>query len=306
MKSAKEYRDYLKSKGCFYTGDKLAKTLRSYLPDNVDEVYDPTCGSGNLLAVFGDDVAKYGQELDGQTAYECAKRLTNATIYDGDTLANDAFKGRKFKYILANPPFSVAWNPDKQDERFKVAPCVAPKSKADWAFILHCYHHLADNGKAVVLCFPGIAYRGNAEWWIRQWMVEKRCIERIVYFEGKYFEDTTISTIALVIDKGGNHESIIFEDKVREKEVTATIEDIINQNYDLSVNRYFKDEVKREEIDIDALNKQILDSAIKTLEKEYKLFELLDGLDGTKNKKSLVDCVEKWLSEKRQGIQRLF
>ena len=85
---------------------------------------------------------------------------------------------KKFDYIIANPPFSINWVPNKEDERFNIAPALAPQSKADYAFILHILHYLSDNGIAVVLGFPGILYRGNSEYKIRKWLVDNNYVEK--------------------------------------------------------------------------------------------------------------------------------
>lgn len=145
-KNIKNIRKEFQKHGVFYSSTALAETLKRFLPEDVKEVYDPTCGAGSLLSVFGDDVRKYGQELDPGQAQIAQEQLTNAEIVVGDTLKTPAFSGRKFEAIVANPPFSLKWEPMPEDERFKVAPAMAPKSKADFAFILHCLHYLSDTG----------------------------------------------------------------------------------------------------------------------------------------------------------------
>lgn len=110
-------------------------------------------GDGALLSVFDDNVIKYGQDINYEQVEVAKQRLTNANIVAGDTLNEPAFRNKKFDYIVANPPFSVKWEPFK-DERFEKAPALAPKSKADYAFILHILHYLSNTGKAVILEFP--------------------------------------------------------------------------------------------------------------------------------------------------------
>lgn len=195
----KSIRQDFKSKGIFYTPTELAEMIKSYLPADVKEVYDPTCGHGNLLSVFADEVQKYGQDIN-IVAVEEAKKLPNSFIELGDTLAEPKFLGKKFEAIVANPPFSIKWE-QKSDERFASAPALAPKSKADYAFILHILHYLADNGTAVVMEFPGILYRGNAEGKIRRWLVELNYIEKVIHIPGNTFVDTAIPTCILVLRK---------------------------------------------------------------------------------------------------------
>ena len=100
-------------KGIFYTPVELANYLKSFLPENVNEVYDPTCGDGGLLCVFEDDVKKYGQELNEEQLIVAQNRLVNFEGVCGDTLSNPAFKNKKFKAIIANPPFGIKWTPNK-------------------------------------------------------------------------------------------------------------------------------------------------------------------------------------------------
>ena len=168
----KTIKQDFKDKGIFYTTKELALYLKSFLPENVKEIYDPTCGNGGLLSVFSDDVEKYGQDINADQVQVAQENLKNFHGAIGDTLANPAFTDRKFKYIIANPPFSIKWE-QKSDERFENYPCLPPKSKADYAFIAHILYCLSDDGMAVVLNFPGILYRGNSEGKIRQYLIEQ-------------------------------------------------------------------------------------------------------------------------------------
>jgi len=160
--NVKSVREGFKKNGIFYTPRPLAEYMRSFLPTDIAEVYDPSCGHGSLFEVFPDAVKKYGQDINPE-AVEAAKKIPNSEIICGDTLLAPAFAGKKFRAIIANPPFSVKWSPDllKDDVRFTSAPCFAPPSKADFAFLLHILHYLSTDGMAVVLNFPGIGYRGQ-------------------------------------------------------------------------------------------------------------------------------------------------
>ena len=119
--SVKEIRKKFKEQGVFYTDKRLAKFIASFIPDGIEEVYDPTCGSGNLLSVFPDSVRKFGQEIDATQAEEARHRLVNSEIAVGDTLEAPAFMGRKFKAIVANPPFSTT-SPMMVLRRFSTSP----------------------------------------------------------------------------------------------------------------------------------------------------------------------------------------
>lgn len=209
--SVKGIRKKFKDHGVFYTDERLAKFIVSFIPDGITEVYDPTCGSGNLLSVFPDNVKKFGQEIDAGQAEEARHRLVNCEIAVGDTLEQPAFMGRKFRGIVANPPFSIKWQPPSlPDGRFSTAPVFPPPGKADYAFILHILYYLADDGVASVLNFPGVLYRGKREYTLRKWIVERNLIDSVTLVDGGYFEDTTIST-ALIVFKNGRSD----DDKIR-------------------------------------------------------------------------------------------
>lgn len=242
--SVKSIREQFKAKGVFYTDSKMAHILRSYLPEDVEDVYDPTCGSGNLLAIFADNVKKFGQELNPEQAQVARERLTNAEIASGDTLIEPRFANRKFKNIIANYPFSVKWEPDKlvEDIRFKYAPCLPPPSKADYAFILHILHYLAEDGIASVLNFPGILYRGQKEGKIREWIIRQNFIDRVEIFEGGYFEDTKVATALTVFKKNRDKTSITFADHALRKEREVEFEEIERNGFVLSPNTYLEED----------------------------------------------------------------
>lgn len=242
--SVKAIRNQFKANGVFYTDSKMSQILRSYLPEDVEEIYDPTCGSGNLLAVFADNVKKFGQELNPEQANVARERLANSEIITGDTLMNPGFKDRKFKYIIANYPFSVKWEPEKlsEDMRFKDAPCLPPPSKADYAFILHILHYLLEDGVASVLNFPGILYRGQKEGKIREWIVRNNYIDRVEIFEGGYFEDTKIATVLTVFKKNRDKTSITFADHALGKEREVEFEEIESNDFVLSPNTYIQED----------------------------------------------------------------
>lgn len=265
--SVKSIRRQFAEHGVFYTDLKLAGILRDIVSANGDvtEVYDPTCGSGNLLSVFSDEVRKYGQELNTEQADEARKRLVNCEIATGDTLANPAFMDKKFRHIVANYPFSVKWEPIP-DERWNDAPCLPPPSKADYAFLLHIIHMMADDGVAAVLGFPGILYRGQREGKIRQWIVERNLIESVTHIEGGYFEDTKIATALVVFRKGRTDDKIKFADHETGKEYIATMDEVWRNDFNLSPNNYIPAEDARIEIDPVAKEKEARAGVLKRIE----------------------------------------
>lgn len=239
-KSIKNIRKEFQKNGVFYSSLNLAEKLKAYLPTDITEVYDPTCGNGNLLAVFDDGIKKYGQELDPLQAEYAQSHLVNAEIVAGDTLKNPAFMGHKFKAIIANPPFSVKWEPFELDPRWSCLPAMPPKSKADYAFITHCLHYLSDDGKAVCLDSHGVLFRSGPEGEIRKWLIENNYIEKLVCYGPDYFEDTKIATVAIILSKNKTNTDVIFEDTVINKGRVVSKEEIIHNDYVLNFERYLK------------------------------------------------------------------
>ena len=244
-KSAKAFRKTLRDQGAFYTPEALATKMRAQLPEHVAEVYDPTCGDGGLLRIFGDDVRKYGVEIDGAEA-EKARSIPNSTIFAGDTLANDYFQNMQFDTIIANPPFGIPWTlptqqPDENkakhaSEMFDNYPTYAPANCADWAFIAHIVHKLSDNGTAVCLMGLGALYRGRAEAKIREYLVGRGVFERIELIRDAQFEDTSFPVAMLTMRKSSQDKSILFVDGEVERRVEYS--EIKENGFNLSVNRY--------------------------------------------------------------------
>ena len=278
QKSLKNIRQEFKDNGVFYTPPELAEKLKSYVDFEPETVYDPTCGAGNLLRVFHENVKKYGQELDAEQLGLID--IPNFKGYAGDTLLNDGFSGMKFDCIVANPPFSVKWNPDElaSDERFSCSPVLPPPSKADWAFMLHILHHLADDGIAVVLEFPGILYRGQKEGKVRKWFVQNNYIDRVVHVPGNTFEDTSISTCIVVLKKNRDTTDIVFEDE--EKTETVSLERIKENDYSLSVSLYIEEEIEKEEIDPAVLENEARRLFLIRLKKELDFDKMVCEMEG--------------------------
>lgn len=282
----KNIRQNFKDKGIFYTTKELALYLKSFLPEDVKEIYDPTCGNGGLLSVFGDDVEKYGQDINADQVQVAQENLKNFHGAIGDTLANPAFTGRKFKYIIANPPFSIKWE-QKSDERFEDYPCLPPKSKADYAFIAHILYCLSDDGMAVVLNFPGILYRGNSEGKIRQYLIEQNLIDTVITVDGGHFVDTKIATAVLIFKKNRTSKDIKFIHN--DKEVTIPIEQVADNAYNLSVNNYIDETPPREELDGNKINSDVRQSTLSLLESTLKMEKMLCELSGKSVKPFITD-----------------
>ena len=294
----KNIRQDFKDKGIFYTTKELALYLKSFLPEDVKEIYDPTCGNGGLLSVFGDDVEKYGQDINADQVQVAQENLKNFHSAIGDTLANPAFTDRKFKYIIANPPFSIKWE-QKSDERFENYPCLPPKSKADYAFIAHILYCLSDDGTAVVLNFPGILYRGQSESKIRQYVVEQNLIDTVIAVDGGHFVDTKIATAVLIFRKNKTTTDIKFIHN--DKEITVPVEQIAENSYNLSVSNYIDETPPREELDENKINSDVRQSTLSLLESTLKMEKMVCDLSG-KSVKPFINDLRKVIDDFEEGI----
>lgn len=273
----KSIRQDFKDKGIFYTTKELAMYLKSFFPNDVKEIYDPTCGNGGLLSVFDDEVIKYGQDINEPQVRFAQENLCNFNGVVGDTLANPAFMGKKFKYIIANPPFSIKWE-QISDERFKDLPALPPKSKADYAFLTHILYYLADDGMAVVLNFPGILYRGNSEGKIRQWFVDNNYIDTVIAIDGGYFVDTKIATAVLILKKNKQTTDVKFIHN--EKELLVRYDEIKKNNYNLTVSYYIVEEPEKEEINPSDLENKARKSFLEKLRKELDFEKMVCEMEG--------------------------
>lgn len=265
----KSIKEEFKRKGIFYTPPELAELIKSYAKQTPKNVYDPTCGDGGLLAVFDDDIVKYGQEINADQLEVAKERLVNFNGYCGDTLKDPYFLDMKFDCIVANPPFSIEWEP-KIDVRFEDSPTIPTKGKADYAFLLHIIYYLSNDGIAVTLNFPGIAYRGNREQQIRKWIVEQNYIDRVVHIPGDTFVDTKISTILIVFKKNKTTTDIIFEDKEKQKEVVVSKMEIAKNDYNLSVSNYIADEIVTQYVDPVELQQKAREQMYSRLKKDIE------------------------------------
>ena len=213
-----------KSGGEFFTPQhvsKLIAQLAMHKQTNVNKIYDPACGSGSLLLQakkhFDQHLIEegfFGQEIN-HTTYNLARMnmFLHNVNYDkfniqlGNTLEEPHFADdRPFDAIVSNPPYSVKWIGSDDptlinDERFAPAGVLAPKSKADFAFVLHALNYLSAKGRAAIVCFPGIFYRGGAEQKIRQYLVDNNYVESVISLAPNLFYGTTIAVNILVLSK---------------------------------------------------------------------------------------------------------
>jgi type I restriction system adenine methylase HsdM len=279
----KSIKEEFKSKGIYYTQTELALYIKSLIDININDVYDPTCGDGGLLSVFDDNLPKYGQEINDHQLEIANERLNNFTGICADTLKDPAFMGKQFSCIVANPPFSIQWQPPTglfKDDRFIDCPALPPKGKADYAFILHIIHLLAYDGIAIVLNFPGVLYRGNSEGIIRRWLVQRNLIEKVIRIEGKKFVDTSIETCIIIFKKNKKTTDIEFIDTEKNISKIVTLEDVAKNDYILSVNTYAFIEEKKEILNPIHLQKISRKQMIERIRKDIEIDKMVCELEG--------------------------
>jgi type I restriction-modification system DNA methylase subunit len=273
----KSIKKHFAKNGIFYTPPELAVFMAGFIDFEPKTVYDPTCGQGSLLSVFEDSVKKYGCDIEQQAIDYCNENLVNFEGYQGDTLSSSFFDGMKFDVIMGNPPFSLEWA-GYSDKQYLNNPVAMTKGRADYCFIQHILHHLADDGLAIVLSACGILYRGQREQSMRIWLVEKGFIEKIIHVEGDTFTDTKIATVCLVMRKNRTEEqqqSIEFIDKKTGKSRLVSVDEIAKNDYLLSVNSYLPDEKVAEKVDILAVEAEIARCKVKRRESEDYLDDFI-------------------------------
>ena len=224
-----------KSGGEFFTPQNVSQLiaqLAMHKQETVNKIYDPACGSGSLLLQakkhFDAHIIEegfFGQELN-HTTYNLARmnmflhniNYNKFEIKLGDTLLQPHFGNSKlFDAIVSNPPYSVKWIGSDDptlinDDRFAPAGVLAPKSKADFAFVLHALSYLSSKGRAAIVCFPGIFYRGGAEQKIRQYLVDNNYVETIISLASNLFYGTSIAVTILVLAKNKKDTNTQFID----------------------------------------------------------------------------------------------
>ena len=299
-----------KSGGEFYTPQEVSELLTKLAivgKKSVNKVYDPACGSGSLLLksakILGKENVRngfYGQEINLTTYNLCRINMFLHDIgYDKfdiaceDTLVSPQhWDDEPFEVIVSNPPYSIKWAGDDNavlinDPRYSPAGVLAPKSKADFAFIMHSLSWLATNGTASIVCFPGILYRGGAEQKIRKYLIDNNFVDCLIQLPDNLFFGTSIATCIMVLKKNKKDNNTLFIDASKEcvkvtnnnKLTDKNIDNIVKiftdrtdveyvanlvsnkeieeNDYNLSVSTYVEKEDTREKIDIVELNKEI-------------------------------------------------
>ena len=228
----------------------------------------------------------------------------NCHIVQGDTLRNPAFADKRFQAIVANPPFSIKWSPEDvndNDARFCDAPCLPPPSKADYAFLLHIFHYLAEDGTAAVLNFPGILYRGQREGKIRKWLIEQNCIDRVELIEKGHFVDTNITTALIVMRKNRTEDYITMRDGESGMEGEVPLSEVAENGYNLSPTSYLQQEKEEVVVNPRVLENKARTHALNVIEGEIKMSILVSQLEGWEFSDFLDDIqsiVSKYRDEK--------
>lgn len=299
-----------KSGGEFFTPQEVSKLLTLIGLNSrtqVNKVYDPACGSGSLLLqsakLLGEKNVRlgyFGQEINLTTYNLCRINMFLHNIpyekFDiglGDTLINPLhWDDEPFDLIVSNPPYSIRWEGDDNpvlinDERFSPAGVLAPKSKADLAFIMHSLSWLSPEGTAAIVTFPGIMYRGGVEQKIRKYLVDNNYVDAVIQMPSNLFFGTSIATCLLILRRNRSDNRVSFIDaskecvkvtnnnKLTEENIKTILgyyqnredvqyavklvdhDKIAEEGYNLSVSTYVEQEDTREKIDIKVLNKKI-------------------------------------------------
>ena len=324
-----------KSGGEFFTPQNVSKLIAQLAllgQTSVNKIYDPACGSGSLLLQakkhFDDyqiEEGFFGQE-NNPTTYNLARMnmFLHNINYDkfnialGDTLINPCFGDEKpFDAIVSNPPYSVNWIGSDDptlinDDRFAPAGVLAPKSKADFAFVLHSLSYLSAKGRAAIVCFPGIFYRGGAEQKIRKYLIDNNYVETVIALPPNLFYGTSIAVNILVlskhkpdtrtqfIDASGedffkketNNNVLtdahiarivsIFTDKEAVPHTAAMVDNqqIAENDYNLSVSSYIEAKDTREVIDIKQLNAEVAQTVVRINELRADIEGIIREIEG--------------------------
>lgn len=301
-----------KSGGEFFTPAEVSELLTrlgTVGKKSVNKVYDPACGSGSLLLkaekILGKEAVKtgfFGQEINITTYNLCRINMflhdigfDKFNIECEDTLTNPQhWDDEPFELIVSNPPYSIKWEGDGNpllinDPRFAPAGVLAPKGKADMAFIMHSLSWLAPNGVAAIVCFPGIMYRTGAEQKIRKYLVDNNYVDCVIQLPANLFFGTPIATCILVMKKNKKDNKVLFIDAsdecvkvtnnnklspdninnimsvftcretVEHFSYLADYEEIVESGYNLSTSTYIEANIEQDEVDIVEINEKIDD-----------------------------------------------
>ena len=325
--------------GEFYTPQSVSTLLTHIVTSGYEDkkgfsAYDPAMGSGSLLLNVrkyiqsADSIEYYGQEIKTST-YNLARMnmiihgvsATNQHLHNADTLDKDwpADEVTDFDAVMMNPPYSQKWSADKgflNDPRFSDYGVLAPKSKADYAFLLHGLYHLKSTGTMGIVLPHGVLFRGAAEGKIRQKLLEKGYIYAVIGLPAGIFYSTGIPTIIMVLKKDRPGRDVLFIDgskefvkgkpqntltdanierlyktyKDRKDEEkfchVATFEEIQENDFNLNIPRYVDTFEPEPDVDLGELNKEMAETNEQIKANEKELLDMLKELTTTDAKKA--------------------
>lgn len=323
-----------KKAGEFYTPQPVSELMTRIVIHGKENqkgftVYDPTMGSGSLLlnvkkySTEPGTISYFGQELNTST-YNLARMnmilhgvdVANQHLSNADTLDQDwpVEEPTNFDAVLMNPPYSAKWSADKgflDDPRFSMYGVLAPKTKADLAFLLHGYYHLKDNGVMAIVLPLGVLFRGNTEGKIRQILLENGAIDTVIGLPSNIFFNTSIPTTVIVLKKNRTTKDVLFIDasadyeKEKNQNViksehidkilnayikreniekyshVASFEEIVENDYNLNIPRYVDTFEEEGSISLVELSKSIQEVQSNLQKAEQSLFSTLKELEGT-------------------------
>ncbi len=317
-----------KKAGEFYTPQQVSMVLAKIVTtgkNKLKSVYDPTCGSGSLLLRVAKEVKEvsnfYGQEMN-RTTYNLARmnmilhgvHYRKFDIKQEDTLEHPQHRGMQFEAIVANPPFSAKWSASPlfmSDERFSQYGKLAPKSKADFAFVQHMLYHLAENGTMAIVLPHGVLYRGGAENHILRYLIEdKNYLDSVIGLPENLFYGTTYATCILVfkkcretpdnvlfIDASNTYEKVKKQNILRESDIDKIIttyrnrtnenkfsrqvymEEIRRNDFNLNIPRYIDNLQKEEFVDLKFVCKFLKDINNQSNLVEKKIIEICEEVN---------------------------
>ena len=344
-----------KKAGEFYTPHQVSKVLAKLVTLDVNDdqdfsVYDPAMGSGSLLLTVEDEAKKsnqsmkmhfYGQELN-TTTYNLARmnlmmhnvEYTNMTLKNADSLESDWPDGpdaqgvdhpRTFDAVVENPPYSARWDNDEsklKDPRFKLYGALAPKTKADYAFLLHGLYHLKPDGTMAIVLPHGVLFRGKKEGKIRQALIEKNQLDAVIGMPANLFYNTSIPTVILVLKKKRERKDILFIDAsknfekgknqniLRDEDIdkiietykerkdidkfshVADLDEIKENDFNLNIPRYVDTFEEEPPVDIKKVSQELQDINKKIKETESEFLSMVDELQVTDESKDIIEAIK--------------
>ncbi|ACL77036.1 type I restriction-modification system subunit M [Ruminiclostridium cellulolyticum] len=335
-----------KKAGEFYTPQTVSKIISEIVSIGQEEVapfhiYDPAMGSGSLMLNIRQFVKNpwkvhyHGQELN-TTTYNLARmnlilhnvEQSQMRLRNGDTLDEDwpSDEPYLFNAVVMNPPYSANWSADDKflsDPRFERYGKLAPKSKADFSFLLHGFYHLNENGTMGIVLPHGVLFRGASEGVIRKTLLEMGAIDAVIGLPANIFYGTSIPTTVLIMKKNRGKRDVLFIDaskdfekqknqnNLRKEDIQkivdtykkresihkyahlADYDEIVRNEYNLNIPRYvdtFEEEVQ---IDIVALSNEMVDLNLQIKQKEMEFLGLLDDLAITDGTRELIEATKR-------------